>query len=141
MNRTEMRELAFKLIYETEIQKDMSEEQVELFVTNNNIEDAKIIKYLKDIVNGIETHKEDIIKNISENLKEDWDITRISKINLALLKISLYEMLYADVPYKVAINEVIELEKKYADEQSPIFINGVLASVVKKNNLSGGVNN
>ncbi len=141
MNRTEMRELAFKLIYETEIQKDMSEEQVELFVTNNNIEDAKIIKYLKDIVNGIETHKEDIIKNISENLKEDWDITRISKINLALLKISLYEMLYADVPYKVAINEVIELAKKYADEQSPIFINGVLASVVKKNNLSGGVNN
>ena len=135
MNRTEMRELAFKLIYETEIQKDMSEEQVELFVTNNNIEDAK------DIVNGIETHKEDIIKNISENLKEDWDITRISKINLALLKISLYEMLYADVPYKVAINEVIELAKKYADEQSPIFINGVLASVVKKNNLSGGVNN
>ena len=123
MNRTEMRELAFKLIYETEIQKDMSEEQVELFVTNNNIEDAKIIKYLKDIVNGIETHKEDIIKNISENLKEDWDITRISKINLALLKISLYEMLYADVPYKVAINEVIELAKKYADEQSPIFIN------------------
>lgn len=141
MNRTEMRELAFKLIYETEIQKDMSEEQVELFVTNNNIEDAKIIKYLKDIVNGIENHKEDIIKNISENLKEDWDITRISKINLALLKISLYEMLYADVPYKVAINEVIELAKKYADEQSPIFINGVLASVVKKNNLSGGVNN
>ena len=141
MNRTEMRELAFKLIYETEIQKDMSEEQVELFVTNNNIEDAKIIKYLKDIVNGIETHKEDIIKNISENLKEDWDITRISKINLALLKISLYEMLYADVPYKVAINEVIELAKKYAEEQSPIFINGVLASVVKKNNLSGGVNN
>ena len=53
MNRTEMRELAFKLIYETEIQKDMSEEQVELFVTNNNIEDAKIIKYLKDIVNAI----------------------------------------------------------------------------------------
>lgn len=50
-------------------------------------------------------------------------------------------MLYADVPYKVAINEVIELAKKYADEQSPIFINGVLASVVKKNNLSGGVNN
>ena len=83
----------------------------------------------------------DEIKNISENLKEDWDITRISKINLALLKISLYEMLYADVPYKVAINEVIELAKKYADEQSPIFINGVLASVVKKNNLSGGVNN
>lgn len=141
MNRTEMRELAFKLIYETEIQKDMSDEQVELFVTNNNIEDAKIIKYLKDIVNGIENHKEDIIKNISENLKEDWDITRISKINLALLKISLYEMLYADVPYKVAINEVIELAKKYADEQSPIFINGVLASVVKKNNLSGGVSN
>lgn len=135
MNRTEMRELAFKLIYETEFQKENAEEQLDVFVSNNEIKDKKVISYLSEMLNGIEKNEEEIVKNISDNLKEDWNITRISKINIALLKISLYEMIYTDVPYKVAINEVIELAKKYADDQSPTFINGVLASVVKKNNL------
>ena len=58
---------------------------------------------------------------------------RISKINIALLKLSIYEILYADVPYKVAINEVIELAKKYGEDNSAPFINGVLANVVKEN--------
>ena len=141
MNRTEMRELAFKLVYETEIQKEVSHGQLELFIFNNNIEDKKIIDYLNKTISGIEEHKEAIIKNISDNLKKEWDITRISKINLSLLKIALYEMLYGNIPYKVAINEVVELAKKYADEQSPVFINGVLASVVKKNNLNDGGSN
>jgi N utilization substance protein B len=54
---------------------------------------------------------------------------------LSLLKIAIYEMLYKNLPYKVAINEVIELAKKYADDSSPIFINGILASVVKQKEL------
>ena len=135
MNRTEMRELAFKLVYETEIQKDTSEELVDIFIENNEIDNKKVISYLKSIVFGVSEHEEEIIKIVSENLKKDWDISRVSKVNISLLKISLYEMLYSDVPYKVAINEVVELAKKYGDEQSPTFVNGILASVVKKKKL------
>ena len=54
---------------------------------------------------------------------------------MSLLKLAIYEMLYKNLPYKIAINEVIELAKKYADDSSPIFINGVLASVVKEKEL------
>ena len=72
---------------------------------------------------------------ISINLKNNWTINRISKINLSLLKLAIYEMLYKDLPYKIAINEVIELAKKYADDSSPVFINGVLASIVKEKKL------
>ena len=72
---------------------------------------------------------------ISINLKNNWTLNRISKINLSLLKLAIYEMLYKNLPYKIAINEVIELAKKYADDSSPIFINGVLASVVKEKEL------
>jgi len=68
-----------------------------------------------------------------ENLKSDWTIERISKINVAILKVAIYEMLFKEVPYKVAINEAIELAKKYGDESSATFINGLLASVVKEN--------
>lgn len=72
---------------------------------------------------------------IEENLKEKWTIDRIAKVNLSLIKIAIYEMVYAKLPYKVAINEVVELAKKYSDEQAQSFINGILASIVKKENL------
>lgn len=130
-----MREMAFKLIYEIEIQKEISDSLINNFIDSNSITDNEAIEYLKDIVYGIESHKEEIEPLISQNLKENWTLSRISKINLSLLKIAIYEMLYKDLPYKVAINEVIELAKKYADDSSPIFINGILASVVKQKEL------
>lgn len=135
MQRTKMREMAFKLIYEIEIQKEISDSLINNFIDSNSITDNEAIEYLKDIVYGIESHKEDIEPLISQNLKENWTLSRISKINLSLLKIAIYEMLYKDLPYKVAINEVIELAKKYADDSSPIFINGILASIVKQKEL------
>ena len=66
------------------------------------------------------------LKNISDNLKEKWEITRISKINIALLKLAIYEILYTKLPYKVVVNEVVELAKKYGDDNSAPFINGIL---------------
>ena len=72
---------------------------------------------------------------IIKNLKENWTIERIPKINISLLKIAIYEMIYTKVPYKVAINEVIELSKKYSDEQAKSFINGILASIVKEEGI------
>ena len=68
-------------------------------------------------------------------MKQNWEIDRISKINLSLLKIAIYEMIYQKLPYRIAINEVVELAKRYSDEQAQSFINGVLASIVKKQNL------
>lgn len=133
MNRSQMRELTFQLLYQIEIQKEIEEETIEIFCENNEIENKEAIKYISDIINGIEENKDKINEMISKNLKSDWKIERISKINLALLKLSIYEMVYNQLPYKVAINEVIELAKKYGDESAPNFINGVLASIVKEN--------
>lgn len=133
MNRTAIRELTFKLLYSTQIQHDNSEEQMNLFIENNEIENNDAKKYIKTIVNGINEQEDRIIKIISENLKAEWNIERISKVNLAILKLSIYEILYTETPYKVAINEAVELAKKYGEDTSSQFINGVLASVVKKN--------
>ena len=133
MNRSAAREKAFKLMYSLEIQKkEMINEQIDLYIENENIVDENTIEYIKFIVNGIYDNIEEINKKISKNLKSGWSIHRISKIDLALLKIAIYEIIYTDTPYKVAINEVVELSKKYGEETSPNFINGVLASVVKE---------
>lgn len=133
MNISKMREYAFMLIYELEIQKEFSEENIDIFIANNEIDDKNARKYIRKMVRGVKEKETEIEKIISQKLKPEWSIDRISKINIALLKLSIYEMLYSEVPYKVAINEVIELAKQYGDDNSAIFINGVLANVVKEN--------
>ena len=133
MNRSESRELAFKLLYQKEIQKEISKEDMDIFFENNNIESNETKKYIKDIIEGTISNSESITQEISKNLKEDWKIERISKINLALLKLAIYEIKYKKLPFKVVINEVVELAKKYGEETSHSFINGLLASVVKEN--------
>ena len=116
MQRSEMRELAFKLIYETEMQKELDLNQLEIFFENHEVEDEQAKVYLTDIRIGIEKNKEEIDNLIAKYLKEKWSLDRIAKINLSLIKIAIFEMLYKDIPYKVVINEVVELAKKYADE-------------------------
>ena len=136
MQRSAMRELAFKLVYEIEVQKESEEEQLQIFLENNDIVDTNVVEYLKDIKNGIKANEDEINTLITSNLKDNWSLNRISKINLSLIKLAIYEMVYQSLPYKVAINEVVELAKKYADESAPVFINGILASVVKEKKLN-----
>ena len=74
---------------------------------------------------------EEILKDIEQNLKEDWKLNRISKMDLSILKLAIYEIKYNEIPYKVAINEAVELAKKYGEDKSKNFVNGILASIVK----------
>ena len=132
MKRTEIRELAFKLIYSLEIQKDDDiDEQVELFIGNNGIKKQEAIDYIKDCVNGIYKNQKEITKIIEGSLTSEWKIERISKVNLSLLKLAIYEIKYKNIPYKVVINEVVELAKTYGEDMSSKFINGALAKFVK----------
>lgn len=132
MKRSLAREEAFKLLYSLEIQKENLDEQLEMYFENEEITEQEIKDYIAGVVKGIENNISDIENKISENLKKDWKIERISKINLVLLKLAIYEILYTETPYKVAINEAIEISKKYGDDNSPNFVNGILASVVKE---------
>ncbi len=131
MNRTEAREQAFKLLYSIEIQKENEEEQIDLYFESNEINDEKTKEYIKDVWAGVEKNKEEITEKISSNLKTNWKLERISKIDIALLKLAIYEMLYKKIPFKVVINEAVELAKKYGEDNSASFVNGVLASIVK----------
>ena len=133
MNRTTIRENTFKLIYSLEIQRDGNlKEQVELYLESNNITNKNAVEYIKDAVFGIDKNEEEILKEIEKYLKSDWKIDRISKIDLSILKLAIYEIKYKELPFKVAINEAVELAKKYGEDTSRKFVNGVLANVVKE---------
>lgn len=133
MKRSEIRELAFKLIYSLEIQKNENlDEQIDLYIENNEIEDREAIEYIKDCIYGINENAEEINKTVESSLTSDWKIDRISKVNLSLLKLAIYEIKYQNIPYKVEINEVVELAKTYGEDMSSKFINGALAKIVKE---------
>ena len=136
MNRSAMREEAFKMIYSMQIQKvENKEEQIELYIESNNINNKEAQEYIKDVTLGIEKYQENIDNQIKQNLKENWRIERISKIDLSILRLAIYEIEYKEIPYKVAINEAVELAKKYGEDTSKNFVNGILASIIKEEKI------
>lgn len=137
MSRTEMRELAFKLLYSLEVQNTVDlDEQIDLYIQEEKIENEAIVEYIKDIVYGINKNSDEITNIIKSCLTEKWTIERISKINLSILKLAIYEMKYKEIPFKAEINEAIELAKKYGEDSSSKFINGALATAIKQMNIA-----
>ena len=135
MNKSNLREEIFKLVYSLEVQKEDESSQIDLYLENSELSDKEKEKIKEEVCKIIDL-KEDIENQISKNLKSGWSIERISKVNISILRIAIYEMIYGKLPYKVVINEAVELAKKYGEEASASFINGVLASGVKDNNIT-----
>lgn len=132
MTRNKMRESIMKLIY----QADIHNEYVFDFFINafELMEDTTAVnnQYFTSVVKNFIDFKTVIDQDISENLKK-WDIDRLGKVELAILRLAVTEMRYVeDIPHKVSINEAVELAKTFADDSAPKYINGVLASILLK---------
>ena len=129
MTRREAREQAFILIFEKSFQADSEICELVSFAEENEVfrADDYSVKLAKDSFDNIEK----IDEMISSNLK-GWNYSRISKVTKAILRMAVCEMLfYEDIPVGVSINEAVEIAKKFAGENDPSYINGVLGSVAK----------
>ena len=136
MSRTAMREQAFKLLYSLEVQSIKNlEGQVDLYLESNKIQNQEKVDYIKDIVFGVNKNIDEIEEIIKSCLQPTWVMERISKVDISILKLAIYEIKYKNIPFKVEINEAVELAKKYGEDSSGKFINGALASVVKTLNV------
>ena len=112
--------------------KDMLGDDYSYLMAVECPKDKEAKEYIIDAINGIKQHTDEINNLIKKNLKADWTLERISKVDFSILKLAIYEIKYKELPYKVAINEALEISKKYGEETSRNFINGILASVVKE---------
>lgn len=132
MNRKRSREIAMELLFGMTLSKNTLEETIETFMEDYEMKLNTIdLDYIKGILSKIEENKVVIDKKIEESLN-NWKLDRVSKVNLSILRLAIGEMMYMeDVPEKVAINEAIELTKKYSDEKSVSFINGALDKAFK----------
>ncbi len=138
MNRSETRRIAFEFLYSLELQKLEKNEydgQINLFLEANHITENKVKEYITDVTYGIEKYKEEIVKQINEELSAKWEMSRLSKVSVVILKLAVYEIIYKKLPYKVVINEAVEIAKSYGEDNTPSFVNGILASIVKKNGI------
>ena len=122
--RSEEREQAFCLLFQSLFNTD---ENFEIY--EENIE--SVGDYARSIALGVE-EKKDNLDGLIEKYSKGWKVKRLPKVNLAILRLAAYEILFVDdVPESVAINEAVELAKKYSGESDYSFINGVLGALVK----------
>ncbi len=135
MGRKRARESTMKLLYQMEINEDFSDKLINLFFENNTFNEEEK-EYILDATSKIVNNMEKIDSHIEKNI-ENWEINRLAKIDLCVLRIAIYEILFrSDIPVEVSINEAIEISKKYSSSQSSKFVNGVLGSIVRSTDLN-----
>ncbi len=130
MTRKDARENCFKLLFEYEVQKITAEEALDIFYELT--EDVGSQSEYIDLTVKTAIENIDEIDAIIEKYSKGWKISRLAKVTLAVLRVAVCELLYMDsIADSVAINEAVEIAKKYNDEKSSKFVNGVLSSVYK----------
>ena len=129
MKRRELRELIFEILFRVEFmdEQDM-QEQMDLFF-EDLAAGAEDVEYMKNKYLAIREKMAEIDKTIDEK-STGWKTSRMGKVELTILRLAVYEMLFdEDVPVTVAINEAVEIAKKFGGDDTPAFVNGVLAKV------------
>ena len=127
MNRYKQREQAFLLLFESQFSERDCDELIEIYA--ENIEEVG--DYSKLLFKGA-YEKRDELDGIISEFSKGWKLYRISKVNISVLRIALFEIIYVDeVPASVAINEAVELTKKYSSKEDASFVNGILGSYTR----------
>lgn len=133
MTRKELREHIFKMVFRIEFNEaaDM-QEQLDLYLEELENAVDKDIDYIDNKYKAIAARTEEIDAILNET-SSGWKTTRMNKVDLAILRLAVYELKWdEDIPKGVAINEAVELAKKFSSESAPAFINGVLAKIVEE---------
>lgn len=130
LSRRKLREEAFKIIFSMEF-LEVDDNKVDIYCNINGIGNNEDIDYLKNIVDIYNNNNKYLENIIKDNKKETWEYGRIDKSSIALIKLAIIEIEYLNMPYKIVINECINICKKYSEEKNTKFINGILANYIK----------
>jgi N utilization substance protein B len=130
MRRTEARELFMQLLFQMEVQNDYGQEIKERFVSEY-LRESNQQEYFNRLFDAAVDHLS-VIDEKLEACSDNWKISRMAKVDLAILRLSAAEILYLDdVPDSAAINEAVDMAKKYSGDDSGKFINGILGKVAR----------
>lgn len=129
MTRRKAREFIMQMLFESDFHEDSDRD--ELFNQRiQEIEDPQGKDFIIREYQGIIKHQDEI-NEIIQKYSQNWNINRIAKVDLMILKLAVYELLWEnEIPNKVVVNEALEIAKTYSTEKSPKFINGILGQVI-----------
>jgi N utilization substance protein B len=130
--RRKSREIAIQILYQFEMNRTDLDEGLKLFWAEHpNLKEVS--GFAEYLVRGVDDNKDEI-DSIIVNAASNWSLKRISPVDRGILREAIFEFIFCkDIPYKVTLNEAIEMGKKFSSEKSGSFINGILDSVVSKN--------
>ena len=129
--RRSSRELALKFLYQFELNGGDLDEQIKLFLERNSSQED-VANFMKELVVSLIDKMEEI-DEIIQKFSDHWVLDRMTVIDRNILRIGTFELLFSfSIPPKVVINEAIDIAKKYGNEDSPEFINGILDKIHKK---------
>ena len=129
--RSRGREVALQVLYQVEQNAGISPEEIRRFVERRLLEDRKLCEFTDSLTAGVKQHQAELDAMISK-VAENWRLDRMAAIDRNILRLGAYEMLHCpEVPAKVAINEALELAKRYSTAQSSRFVNGILDRVLQ----------
>ena len=128
MSRREAREAAFAFLYQLDFRKEPLSEQRDLYLDVHPLDEADL-PFFNTLTDGVFENREALDEAYAKYLK-DWKQNRLPKVDVVLLRIAVYEMLYMkDIPVSVSINEAVVLAKRYSSEESKGYINAILGKV------------
>ena len=130
MTRRKIREEILKLLFEYELINNDIEKRINDVITEENLKKDEEIDFLRSYVTEIIANESILIERIKDVL-EGWTYERLGTIEKVLLKVSFYEITIKNVGYEIAINEVLEIAKKYSYNDTKDFLNGILAKLIK----------
>jgi transcription antitermination factor NusB len=136
--RTRARELALQFLYQLDLRGDDHLAEARDYLRGEE-HDAEIARYALRLIQGAHEHKEEIDRTI-QAVAQNWNIGRMAVVDRNVLRLATYELLHCDdIPPKVAINEAIELGKRYSTQNSGAFINGILDKIMNRAPAAGAV--
>ncbi len=124
--RSRAREVVMQLLYRDDLNDaDRSIENDVKFIGRRLNNDQALVGFAESVLRGVREHLAEIDRSL-ESISENWRLSRMSATDRNILRLAAYEMMFGDTPPRVAINEAIELAKRYGDQNSPKYVNGVL---------------
>lgn len=137
-SRRDLRERAFQTLFSLETGGEFIDAAHFAYGYDKTVSEDKVLEvpiFLLNLVNDVVDHKDELDTLISSHLKSGWSLERLTLVDKSLLRLGLYEIKYFDeTPDRVALNEIIEIAKKYSDETSAKFVNGLLSQFITNEN-------
>ena len=129
--RSRAREVVLQVLYQHDLNPDQDIDIRRQFVNARLNRNKGLVDFAKELLDGVVAHRDEIDERL-KSIAANWQLSRMARIDRNILRLGAYEILFADTPDRVAINESIELAKRYGNDQSAQFVNGILDRLMKR---------